>query len=49
MLTTDLEKNTNLELSETRGEMGSLLLIEQFMLIEHIHGQVEQIKRVWNQ
>ena len=46
MVTTDFRKNTSLELNGTRGEMGSLPHdSEQFMLIEHIAGQVEQIQK----
>ena len=45
MLTTDLEKNTEFRIKWPRGEMGSLPAdSEQFMLIEHIAGQVEQIQ-----
>ena len=46
MLTTDLEKNTEFRMKWPRGEMGSLPAdSEQFMLIEHIAGQVEQIQK----
>ena len=46
MLTTDLEKNTEFRIKWPRGEMGSLPAdSEQFMLIEHIAGQVEQIQK----
>ena len=46
MLTTDLEKNTEFRIKWSRGEMGSLPAdSEQFMLIEHIAGQVEQIQK----
>ena len=38
----DLEKNTEFRIKRPRGEMGSLPAdSEQFMLIEHIAGQVE--------
>ena len=43
-LTADLEKNTEFRIKWPRGEMGSLPAdSEQFMLIEHIAGPVEQI------
>ena len=46
MLTTYLEKNTEFRIKWPRGEMGSLPAdSEQFMLIEHIAGQVEQIQK----
>ena len=46
MLTTDLEKNTEFRIKWPRGEMGSLPAdSEQFMLIEHIAGQVESIQK----
>ena len=46
MLTADLEKNTEFRIKWPRGEMGSLPAdSEQFMLIEHIAGQVEQIQK----
>ena len=46
MLETDLEKNTEFRIKWPRGEMGSLPAdSEQFMLIEHIAGQVEQIQK----
>ena len=46
MLTTDLEKNTEFRIKWPRGEMGSLPAdSEQFMLIEHIAGQVEGIQK----
>ena len=45
-LTADLEKNTEFRIKWPRGEMGSLPAdSEQFMLIEHIAGQVEQIQK----
>ena len=43
-LTADLEKNTEFRIKWPRGEMGSLPAdSEQFMLIEHIAGQLEAI------
>ena len=46
MLTADLEKNTEFRIKWPRGEMGSLPAdSEQFMLIEHIAGQVEGIQK----
>ena len=46
MLSTDLEKNTEFRIKWPRGEMGSLPAdSEQFMLIEHIAGQVESIQK----
>jgi hypothetical protein len=46
MLVQDLEKNTEFRIKWPRGEMGSLPAdSEQFMLIEHIAGQVEQIQK----
>ena len=45
-LTTDLEKNTEFRIKWPRGEMGSLPAdSEQFMLIEHIAGQLEQVQK----
>ena len=42
----DLEKNTEFRIKWPRGEMGSLPAdSEQFMLIEHIAGQVEAIQK----
>ena len=44
-LTADLEKNTEFRIKWPRGEMGSLPAdSEQFMLIEHIAGQLEQMQ-----
>ena len=41
----DLEKNTEFRIKWPRGEMGSLPAdAEQFMLIEHIAGQLENIQ-----
>ena len=45
-ISADLEKNTEFRIKWPRGEMGSLPAdSEQFMLIEHIAGQVEQIQK----
>ena len=42
----DVEKNTEFRIKWPRGEMGSLPAdSEQFMLIEHIAGQVEGIQK----
>ena len=42
----DLDKNTEFRIKWPRGEMGSLPAdSEQFMLIEHIAGQVESIQK----
>ena len=44
-LTADLEKNTEFRIKWPRGEMGSLPAdSEQFMLIEHIAGQLEDVQ-----
>ena len=44
MLETDLEKNTEFRIKWPRGEMGSLPAdSEQFMLIEHLAGQLEKL------
>ena len=44
-ISADLEKNTEFRIKWPRGEMGSLPAdSEQFMLIEHIAGQLEQIQ-----
>ena len=46
MLSADLEKNTEFRIKWPRGEMGSLPAdSEQFMLIEHIAGQLEQMQK----
>ena len=46
MVSADMEKNTEFRIKWPRGEMGSLPAdSEQFMLIEHIAGQVEQIHK----
>ena len=43
-ISADLEKNTEFRIKWPRGEMGSLPAdSEQFMLIEHIAGQLEKI------
>ena len=43
LMITDVEKNTEFRIKWPRGEMGSLPAdSEQFMLIEHIAGQVEK-------
>ena len=45
-LSADIEKNNEFRIKWPRGEMGSLPAdSEQFMLIEHIAGQVEQIQK----
>ena len=45
-ITADLEKNTEFRIKWPCGEMGSLPAdSEQFMLIEHIAGQVESIQK----
>ena len=45
-ISADLEKNTEFRIKWPRGEMGSLPAdAEQFMLIEHIAGQVEAIQK----
>ena len=45
-ITADLDKNTEFRIKWPRGEMGSLPAdSEQFMLIEHIAGQVESIQK----
>ena len=46
LMKSDLEKNTEFRIKWPRGEMGSLPAdSEQFMLIEHIAGQVEAIQK----
>ncbi len=46
MVSADMEKNTEFRIKWPRGEMGSLPAdSEQFMLIEHIAGQLEQIQK----
>ena len=45
-LTADLDKNTEFRIKWPRGEMGSLPAdSEQFMLIEHIAGQLEAVQK----
>ena len=45
-LTADLEENTEFRIKWPRGEMGSLPAdSEQFMLIEYIAGQLEQVQK----
>ena len=45
-ITADLDKNTEFRIKWPRGEMGSLPAdSEQFMLIEHIAGQLEQMQK----
>ena len=45
-ITADLEKNTEFRIKWPRGEMGSLPAdSEQFMLIEHIAGQLEAVQK----
>jgi hypothetical protein len=49
-LTADLEKNTEFRIKWPRGEMGSLPAdSEQFMLIEHIAGQLESVQESLNE
>ena len=49
-LTADLEKNTEFRIKWPRGEMGSLPAdSEQFMLIEHIAGQLEDVQESLNE
>ena len=49
-LTADLEKNTEFRIKWPRGEMGSLPAdSEQFMLIEHIAGQLESVQDSLNE
>ena len=44
IINTDLEKNTEFRIKWPRGEMGSLPAdSEQFMLIEHLEGQLEKL------
>jgi len=45
-ISADLEKNTEFRIKWPRGEMGSLPAdSEQFMLIEHIAGQLEAVQK----
>ena len=44
LMTSDLEKNTEFRIKWPRGEMGSLPAdSEQFMLIEHLAGELEKL------
>ena len=44
MMTSDLEKNTEFRIKWPRGDMGSLPAdAEQFMLIEHLSGQLDKM------
>ena len=44
LMNTDLEKNTEFRIKWPRGEMGSLPAdSEQFMLIEHLSGQLDKM------
>ena len=44
LMNTDLEKNTEFRIKWQRGEMGSLTAdSEQFMLIEHLSGQLDKM------
>jgi len=44
LMSSDLEKNTEFRIKWPRGEMGSLPAdAEQFMLIEHLAGQLEKL------
>jgi len=46
LMTSDLEKNTEFRIKWPRGEMGSLPAdAEQFMLIEHLAGQLEKLTK----
>jgi len=45
LVSSDLEKNTDFRIKWPRGELGSLPAdSEQFMLIEHMAGQIEKIQ-----
>ena len=45
LIATDIEKNTEFRIKWPRGELGSLPAdSEQFMLIEHMAGQLEKIQ-----
>ena len=47
IINTDLEKNTEFRIKWPRGEMGSLPAdSEQFMLIEHLAGQLEKLAKL---
>ena len=44
LMSSDLEKNTEFRIKWTRGEMGALPAdAEQFMLIEHLAGELEKL------
>ena len=46
LMTSDLEKNTEFRIKWPRGDMGSLPAdAEQFMLIEHLAGQLEKLAK----
>lgn len=46
LMTSDLEKNTEFRIKWPRGDMGSLPAdAEQFMLIEHLAGQLEKLTK----
>ena len=46
LMSSDLEKNTEFRIKWPRGEMGSLPAdAEQFMLIEHLAGQLEKLSQ----
>ena len=46
LMSSDLEKNTEFRIKWPRGEMGALPAdAEQFMLIEHLAGQIESIEK----
>jgi len=46
LMSSDLEKNTEFRIKWPRGEMGSLPAdAEQFMLIEHLAGQLEKLAK----
>jgi len=46
LMSSDLEKNTEFRIKWPRGEMGSLPAdAEQFMLIEHLAGQLEKLTK----
>ena len=50
MVSADMEKNTEFRIKWPRGEMGSLPAdSEQFMLIEHIAGQLETVQKSLNE
>jgi len=46
LMSSDLEKNTDFRIKWPRGELGSLPAdSEQFMLIEHMAGQMEKVQQ----